>query len=814
MTTIFQGQMEKILRSPAEMDTFGESPRSLTSIYGEIITIPIVAGTVVVVGVLILLTALEVLFEELDELAIETETQKLLNKLKQELMMMGLISFSVFLMLNGASSNFAHVIQGSDWYLAFEVAHILFLFVALAFILQAVFLVNYAIVQGKEYLRLVRATCGSLVEESQAIMEKEEEEGVETMWSCFKSERSWIQNIPFWIPWNSQFRSKVEFKIVGKLFMLTHEVPPDFDFALYMGYLFQEYIAQCGSVSPLSWVCLAILVALNCMKAVVIDDKLNVVECSKLSETKNANSGHLPDGEKTGSYCVEYTLQYAFVLLMTLQLLLIGIHFASSIYLKRIISLGVEKGFSLEMTDANRFDIYMECLENLHETEMKELEREEQENEERDRSAGGKMKKQRSSFQKASSIREYRDSQVRNLEAKIKEKRRRKEIPYMQRKWLKFKESVVEACGFEEKSDVDQCFFASRPSIYFFLVEFSLLLQCFFISVYATQLLSLGRDLYTENSFNAAWWIAGLTVPVFFNFFIFRAILSRAVILKAVTSLHSQVVTRVCEETVEQEDIEEKLREKIYETLDPDQPINDLMAGVKAQFDAVDDDNSGAIGKHEFQTFLENLDVVLSKEKFNMLWSCVDYDLGGSISMDELVMFLFPHLKNSMRGNLDVIKHLHHVLSKALDYTPKSEWLHELRVEFNKIDRKDTGKFTEQQFKKFLADKDVTIGSQQFALLFSIFDTESSGYITFESFVENIFGKELFHGSEGRESFVGRLSKTLKGSSNANGASRGGNDSDSDVDNDGYRDREDVRKPSRLRKEDKASSRDIEGGGT
>lgn len=135
------------------------------SIYGEFTSLPIRVGTLAVIGVLILLTILETLFTWLEKLAETYQTTKLFLRLKQELMLMGLISFADFLVMNGGSGDFSSQIRKSEWFLGFEVAHILFLFVALAFVVQGVFLTLYAVQKTKVYLQNSRVTASSLLYE-------------------------------------------------------------------------------------------------------------------------------------------------------------------------------------------------------------------------------------------------------------------------------------------------------------------------------------------------------------------------------------------------------------------------------------------------------------------------------------------------------------------------------------------------------------------------------------------------------------------------------------------------------------------------
>jgi hypothetical protein len=65
---------------------------------------------------------------------------------------------------------------------------------------------------------------------------------------------------------------------------------------------------------------------------------------------------------------------------------------------------------------------------------------------------------------------------------------------------------------------------------------------------------------------------------------------------------------------------------------------------ILQKFEEIDLDGSGEINKLEFRQFLDNLNVFLSREKFNLLWRAVDENLSDSISEDEVWLLSFEHL--------------------------------------------------------------------------------------------------------------------------------------------------------------------------
>lgn len=246
------------------------------TIYGEITILPIDAGTAVVVLLLVNLIWIELGIQWLEKQAELIHASKLFEKVKKSLMMMGLTSFAVFI-AESVSKNASSSVGTSVIFAAFDVAHVLFTFVAFSFVIQALFLVQYAATTGNRYLLYERTTAQALVESHTIMVEDDKEEKELTPPSIshyftsliFRTELWRFENLPFWMPTMCIFRENCEFKIIERSFLSKHPVPDEFDFARYVGLLFQEYIAKLGNVSAQSWLGLAVLVLINFFRAKV-----------------------------------------------------------------------------------------------------------------------------------------------------------------------------------------------------------------------------------------------------------------------------------------------------------------------------------------------------------------------------------------------------------------------------------------------------------------------------------------------------------------------------------------------------------------
>ena len=137
-----------------------EARRNLEeSVFGMSGNINATAAATVFVGLIGFLVLLELAFNRAEEMAAEVNGKELFEKLKKELTMMGILSFTVFIYQT------AYADAENAYYEAFEMSHIIILFVAIAFIIQASFLLNFAVEEGNNFLRTSRTTHAELLEQ-------------------------------------------------------------------------------------------------------------------------------------------------------------------------------------------------------------------------------------------------------------------------------------------------------------------------------------------------------------------------------------------------------------------------------------------------------------------------------------------------------------------------------------------------------------------------------------------------------------------------------------------------------------------------
>jgi hypothetical protein len=101
------------------------------SIFGSAIALDIRTTTIVFILVLLLFLGFEGVLEVVEHACHHHKLDGLVKKLYKEFMIMGLVSFAIFLV--SETNQLIH----SEFFLAFEFAHIVALFIGIAFILQS-----------------------------------------------------------------------------------------------------------------------------------------------------------------------------------------------------------------------------------------------------------------------------------------------------------------------------------------------------------------------------------------------------------------------------------------------------------------------------------------------------------------------------------------------------------------------------------------------------------------------------------------------------------------------------------------------------
>jgi hypothetical protein len=196
----------------------------------------------------------------------------------------------------------------------------------------------------------------------------------------------------------------------------------------------------------------------------------------------------------------------------------------------------------------------------------------------------------------------------------------------------------------EEK--LENVFNITSPASYYNLVEFSLLLQCVYISLWATNFAGLA----SHSPSNWKWQVV-LVIPALINFISLAKILEFACILKSVSVLDIAVSNKICESAFNDRIILQRLRKLIRSTLkelDLDhnmwrpfiEEIFEEFANEKSRFSIVDEQS--LMDKDNFDLFLHSLQIRIPKDKIEEIFNAIDYDESNFLNWTEISSIIFP----------------------------------------------------------------------------------------------------------------------------------------------------------------------------
>jgi len=333
--------------------------RRLTGVFGLMGTLDSSAATLIFVLLLILLILLEMGFHHLEHWARANDINELVEKLKEELMLMGLLSFTIFIYTQAAGGAVTEGSKIYPYFISFEMIHIVLLFVAIAFCAQASYLIMYAVRQGRSYLKSKRLSAKTLIEQVSNL-------NVESPFA------SWaFHNLPWWFPVNYPvLRKRVEVKLVERLFLEYQNRKEDFRFAYYISQLFRLYIAELGKVSPRAWSMVGLLVVLNYCRIVAVDVKFNASTWCAEGPIATGDSSHRMLGGGGGGSslaCPWYTFGYALFITYLTPIFTFGVLIFAKYYKTHCLDVGLSM-LGVDRVDKDR-SAYLDALAELEKVE-------------------------------------------------------------------------------------------------------------------------------------------------------------------------------------------------------------------------------------------------------------------------------------------------------------------------------------------------------------------------------------------------------------------------------------------------------------
>ena len=192
---------------------------------------------------------------------------------------------------------------------------------------------------------------------------------------------------------------------------------------------------------------------------------------------------------------------------------------------------------------------------------------------------------------------------------------------------------------------MNSIFLFSHSDLYYRSIEFSLLLQCFYIALWCTNFAIVGTDVT-----NIVKWEILLFIPIPLNFLILKLILNFASLLRSLSVLDEDIAARICEDALDERVVTQRLRKMVRTTLSEIEPEKEnwhfFLNEVFSHY--VPESKSGVSPK-QFTLFLHGIQIHISIKSVKRIFSVIDFDQSGYITWDELSSIIFPELLNGSK---------------------------------------------------------------------------------------------------------------------------------------------------------------------
>lgn len=743
------------------------------TVFGSIQTLNPGPVTIVFIITLAVIAFVEFIFKALDFIAERNNLIELFKKLQYELMLLGIISFIEFLVnqtLIGIGSPIS-----AQYSAAFETVHLLVIFIAFCFIAQALILVQFAKTSGDRFLKIVNTPESELLEEYDNLQEIIQGKHGRNFRVLTKMSKFWKQ---------------VEFKIIQELFLETHlnKVPPEFNFGRYTGYLYHTYISEVGDISFWSWGTLALLGSLN---------------YAQLGPSKSAASEDCsgPTFEnENGTHCYYYYFGFSLLAGAILNIALIFIYIFSVYYVHMLIRSGIEKVFKVDIDDKyhlltsrifhsvmeemglywfaqTNHDIYIKCLECLLNESDKFRSKVKLSQEANHIFHVRKLERSQASTSfKYSPSENQRHGQ---LELHLDAIHRRESIDRVNNQSsniISEESHIVFKCMYkclkvtgikhawtnhhEIAQERDDIFLLSRPRLFFWIVELAFLCQSLYLAYYLSQLLPA-----CVMTGSGGWGIA-LILSAIISFLLLREILKNSILLYATTSLHKEMVDRVCEVDIQEAKVADDVRQMILRLFRAaNLSDQDIMDSISHTIDSIDQDMNFGIDKFEFKEFLDKIcDIHLSKNRFRSLWSFVNKSHADHVSKDEIILFLFPKERQGLQDDMRIVYNMRKIFKDNMKEKniPRPEWELFLRHQFEEFDTDNSGTLELLEIYAMFLACGIKSNEQQIRHLMGTLHLDKRESFTFSDFVGLLIPQSTVDVEQDDEGMIDVMSNVLR----------------------------------------------------
>ena len=209
------------------------------ALFGHYDSIPIVQGSVSVIIIVIAVNIVDVIFENIREVTVDTPFEGMFRAIEQELMVVGVMAFVFKIMLN--TTDFF----SNDWVWGLEVADVLIPMTSFMFCLQGMWLIILSISQCETWSKAYHLQLFEILD---------------IFYDFVAENGQWLKYR--WIKLSS-VHSELEFRLYHSIFCEQHNVQKDaFAFDAYVQRVYEKFLLDLMRIEWLDWVIIIVFICI------------------------------------------------------------------------------------------------------------------------------------------------------------------------------------------------------------------------------------------------------------------------------------------------------------------------------------------------------------------------------------------------------------------------------------------------------------------------------------------------------------------------------------------------------------------------
>lgn len=204
----------------------------------------------------------------------------------------------------------------------------------------------------------------------------------------------------------------------------------------------------------------------------------------------------------------------------------------------------------------------------------------------------------------------------------------------------------------ELEMEFEEIFAFRNAELYYFCIEFGLLVQYVYVALWATNFIFMADD-----SYHTVLWQIALVVPMVCNFLMLKTIIFTSVMLKSIVKLDQRIANDICERATDERVVTQRLKHLLRSNLKTMQIAREGWYDyLFAEFKQVKPTHTDGLNVSDLKRFLHSLQIYITDESMKRIFTVLDTDKDNCVHWERLSEILLPEFhkrKIKLKKKLD-----------------------------------------------------------------------------------------------------------------------------------------------------------------